>query len=47
MIDSQGSLSLVRQCQLMSVSRSSYYFTGKGESRLNLLLMRLIDEQFM
>ena len=47
MIDSHGSLSLVRQCQLMSVSRSSHYFIGKGESRLNLTLMRLIDEQFM
>ena len=47
MIDSHGSLSLVRQCQLMSVSRSSYYFTGKGESRLNLSFMRLIDEQFL
>jgi len=47
MIDSHGSLGLVRQCQLMSVSRSSYYFTGKGESHLNLSLMRLIDEQFM
>lgn len=47
MIEPAGSLSLVRQCQLMSVSRSSYYFTGKGESRLNLSLMRLIDEQFL
>jgi len=47
MIEPDSSLSLVRQCQLMSVSRSSYYFTGKGESRLNLSLMRLIDEQFL
>ena len=47
MIESNGSLSLVRQCQLMSVSRSSHYFSGKGESRLNLTLMRKIDEQFM
>ena len=47
MIEPHGSLSLVRQCQLMSISRSSYYFTGKGESRLNLSLMRMIDEQFL
>ena len=47
MFDFHGSLSLTRQCQLMSISRSSYYFTGKGESPLNLSLMRLIDEQFM
>jgi putative transposase len=47
MIEPKGSLSLVRQCQLMSISRSSYYFTGKGESHLNLSLMRMIDEQFL
>ena len=41
------SLSIVRQCELVSISRSSFYFTGKGESPLNLKLMRLIDEQFL
>lgn len=40
-------LSIVRQCELVSISRSSFYFTGKGESPLNLKLMRLIDEQFL
>jgi len=40
-------LSIVRQCDLVSISRSSFYFTGKGESPLNLRLMRLIDEQFL
>lgn len=40
-------LSIVRQCALVSISRSSFYFTGKGESPLNLKLMRLIDEQFL
>jgi len=40
-------LSIVRQCGLVSISRSSFYFTGKGESPLNLKLMRLIDEQFL
>ena len=40
-------LSLVRQCRLVSISRSSYYYEGSGESDLNLELMRLIDEQFL
>ena len=40
-------LSIVRQCELVGVSRSSFYFQSKGESPLNLQLMRLIDEQFL
>ena len=39
-------LSVVRQCELVSIARSSHYYAGKGESALNLKLMRLIDEQF-
>ena len=45
MIDpGHGELSFARQCSLVSISRSSFYYEGKGESRLNLALMRLIDE---
>ena len=40
-------LSIVRQCQLVSISRSAYYGPARGESPLNLALMRLIDEQFL
>ncbi len=40
-------LSIVRQCELVSISRSSFYYEGKGESLLNLQLMRVIDEQFL
>jgi putative transposase len=40
-------LSVVRQCELVGIARSSYYYEGKGESPLNLMLMRQIDEQFM
>jgi putative transposase len=48
MIDSGHSrLSIARQCELASISRSSFYFVGKGESNLNLHLMRVIDEQFL
>ena len=31
----------------MSIARSSFYYEGRGESLLNLRLMRLIDEQFL
>lgn len=40
-------LSVGKQCQLLSVSRSSFYYEPKGESELNLNLMRLIDRQFL
>jgi putative transposase len=40
-------LSIARQCRLVLISRSSYYYQTKGEPLLNLELMRLIDEQFL
>jgi len=40
-------LSLVRQCELVSIARSSYYYQPKGESKFNLALMRLIDAQYL
>jgi putative transposase len=40
-------LSIVRQCGLVSISRSAFYYEPTGETPLNLVLMRLIDEQFL
>ena len=40
-------LSIVRQCELLKISRSLYYYEPKGEGELNLNLMRRIDEQFL
>ena len=40
-------LSLAVQCRLLSINRSGFYYKLKGESPLNLKLMRLIDEQFL
>jgi len=40
-------LSISRQCELVGIARSSFYYEGKGETRFNLELMRRIDEQFM
>jgi putative transposase len=36
-----------KQCALLSISRSSFYYVPKGESEMNLALMRQIDEQFL
>jgi putative transposase len=41
-----GELSVVRQCELLSLNRSSVYYRPVGESALNLELMRLIDQQY-
>ena len=40
-------LSVVRQCELVSISRSGFYYQPVGETPLNLPLMRLIDMQFL
>ncbi len=40
-------LSLSRQCAVLSISRSSFYYALKGESPENLTLMRRVDELFM
>ena len=40
-------LSLSRQCQILSISRSAIYYTPRGESPQNLALIRRIDELFM
>ena len=40
-------LSIVRQCELVSISRSGFYYRSAGETPLNLELMRLIDVQFL
>ena len=41
------SLSIGKQCALLLISRSSFYYVSKGESELNLDLMRKIDKQFL
>ncbi len=40
-------LSIVRQCELASISRSSFYREPTAENEETLRLMRLIDEQFL
>ena len=47
MIEPKHEISVARQCGLLDVAKSSYYYESAGESALNLELMRLIDEQYM
>ena len=48
MVDPQhAGLSITRQCRLVSITRSSFYYARRGESPLNLRLLRRIDEQFL
>lgn len=40
-------LTIRRQCELVGISRSTFYGPTASETPLNLSLMRLIDEQFL
>jgi putative transposase len=44
MIDQKSKLSIVKQCQLIGISRTSMYYKPKPTSSKDLELMRLIDE---
>lgn len=44
---SNPNLSIGKQCALLSISGSSFYYEPKGETELNLDLMRVIDKQFL
>ena len=47
MIDpDHASISVGRQCELLELARSSYYYRLRPQSDLNLLFMNLIDEQY-
>jgi len=39
-------VSVRRQCELLGLNRSGLYYTPVGESEENLLLLRLLDEQY-
>jgi putative transposase len=47
MIDTNHpTLSIRRQCELLDLNRSTYYWQPASESTLNLELMRLIDQEY-
>jgi putative transposase len=41
LVDNQHSLSIRKQCDLLSIHRSGIYYAPKGESAENLEIMRL------
>ena len=41
------SLSVVRQCRLLSISRSGLYYQPVGISEEDLTLMKLIDREYL
>ena len=47
MIDDQLALSKSAQCRLLGLNRSGIYYENRGESSLNLELMRLMDEHYI
>jgi len=40
-------LSISKQCEMLDLNRSSFYYQACPESKLNLDLMRLIDEHYL
>lgn len=40
-------LSVIRQCELVSIARSTFYRRPAPQAPLNLALMQSIDEQFL
>ena len=43
----QSELSIARQCELLGLSRSSYYYTPVRESAENLAYMLIMDKQYL
>ena len=41
-----SNLSIVKQAKLLQLHRSGFYYKPKGESEMNLELMRLMDEHY-
>jgi len=47
MVSRDQDLSVRRQCKLLSLVRSGFYYSPKGESAANLRFMEIIDKQFL
>jgi len=46
MIVKEINISMNRQCELLGIHRSGLYYTARPESEENLLIMRMLDEQY-
>jgi len=47
MVSKEEVLSITRQCQLLDLSRSTYYYAPEPVSEEELELMRLIDQCYL
>ena len=47
LVDNQNKLSVRKQCELLSIHRSGFYYAPKGESQENLEIMRIMDEHYL
>jgi putative transposase len=47
MVDKSDPFSIQEQCEMVSIHRSGFYYSPKGESAQNLEIMRLIDAYFL
>ena len=47
LVDNQDTMSVRKQCELLSIRRSSLYYAPKGESQENLKIMRIMDEHYL
>lgn len=46
-VSKQPTISLSRQCELLSIHRSGLYYKPSSEPEENLVIMRLLDEQYL
>ena len=47
MIESNEKLSQTRQCQLLSLARSTFYYQPQSLDKEKLALLRKLDEQYL
>lgn len=47
MIDGTDNIPIVKQCELLELSRASYYYEAVPESEMNLRVMQIIDKQYL
>ena len=47
LVDTQHEFSIRKQCNLLSIQRSGFYYNPKGESEENLKIMRIMDEHYL
>ena len=47
LVDNQHEFSIRKQCDLLSIHRSGFYYNPKGESEENLKIMRIMDAHFL